>query len=381
MKRALIIGNGITGLSCTRLLTRQGWDVHILTNASKISPSLLLNHVTRSLLQDIWQFENSFWESFHFLHKRQVCWGKSNTVMDIPQLDVVIKGNQLTESFLECLLQESPNLVSVNSSPDCLEQFKDPNKWQQISQKFPWIIDTSGRAAVVAQRLGSGPPQTFGHRCVIAQEVVLNKTCEKTSYWIETVTNAWVFLAPLGNQRALLQVMVPNFLTESRQLLPYILEQTLRIKYQISELVGSSITFSAFPQILPFLSGQVRLSGATWMAVGDAAFCVDPISGDGTGYAIRGAILATSIMNSMTCNLVENSNVLHHYSLRLYQAFLAHLKACISYYSASFSTLSWQAEIDLMQKAFTHRKISQWQSQELKFKLQGCELVELGNSS
>jgi flavin-dependent dehydrogenase len=376
MKRALVIGSGITGLTSARLLTCRGWEVHLLASPSQASPTLLLNHVTCSLFQDIWRLEDSFWNCFHLLHQRQVCWGESNTMMSMSQPDTVIKGNQLAEFFLQRLLQESQELISVDRSSTYLEQLNDPDGLRQLAQYFPWIIDASGRAAAIAQQLGSGVPQSFGHRCAITQEVTLAKNCEDKTYWIETVANAWVFLAPLGDRRALLQVMVPSLLAESVRILPHILEQTLTIKHQISNLVGSSAVFSAFPQILASLNGQVGLSGSTWMAVGDAAFCVDPISGDGTGYAIRGAILATSIINSIACSLVDHNNGLHHYTLRLRQAFVAHLKACISYYSVGFSSLSWQAEIHLMQKAFANNKLSQSESQELKHGLQEWKLVE-----
>lgn len=159
--------------------------------------------------------------------------------------------------------------------------------------------------------------------------------------------------------------------------MPNVLEQTLTIKHQISDLVGSSAVFSAFPQILESLSGQIGLSGSTWMAIGDAAFCVDPISGDGTGYAIRGAILATSVVDGIACSRVDYNNGLYHYTLRLRQAFVAHLKACISYYSVGFSSLSWQAEIDLMQTAFAHDEFCQSESQELMYGLQDFKLVQL----
>lgn len=377
MKRSLVIGSGIAGLTCARLLAGRGWEVHLLANTSQASPTLLLNNVTCSLLQDIWRLEDSFWDRFHLLHKRQVCWGESRTIMSVPQPNPVIKGNKVSEFFLEHLLQEFKELVSIDHSSADLDLLTDPDFLPQIARKFPWIIDASGRTTAMAQQLGSRVHKAFGHRCAIAQEVTLAKNCEDKTYWIETVANAWVFLAPLGGCRALIQVIVPNLLAEPCQILPHILEQTLTIKHQISDLVGSSAVFSAFPQILEPLSGQVGLSDSTWMAVGDAAFCVDPISGDGTGYAIRGAILATSVVDGIACSLVDYSNGLYHYTLRLRQAFVAHLKACVSYYSVGFSSLSWQVEIDLMQTAFARDEFSQSESQELRYGLQELKLVEL----
>ena len=375
IKRALVIGTGITGLTCARLLTCRGWEVHLLVSASQTSLTLLLNHVTRSLFQDIWRLDNSFWCQFNFLNRRHICWGSSNALMSILPPDAVINGNQFAEFLLERLKRESKNVVFDHDSSAYSKLLNHPDGLQDLSQRFNFIIDASGRAATIAQQLGSGVPEAFGDRCAIAQEVSLLQSCEDKTYWIETVENALVFLAPLSARRALLQVIVPRLLTESDQILPSILEQTLSIGNQISDLVGSSSVFSAYPQILGSLCGQVGLSGSTWMAVGDAAFCVDPISGDGTGYAIRGAILATSIMNSIACKLVDYNCGLHHYTLRLRKTFIAHLKACTDYYSIGFSSLPWQSEINLMKKAFVSDKFIQAQSHELRHSLQDWRLL------
>lgn len=134
--------------------------------------------------------------------------------MSIPQPNAVIQGNKLSEFFLKRLLQEFKELVSIDHSSVYLEQLTDPDALRQIARKFPWIIDASGRTTAIAQQLGSGVPQAFGHRCAIAQEVTLAKNYEDKTYWIETVAKAWVFLAPLGGCRALLQVIVPNLLAD-----------------------------------------------------------------------------------------------------------------------------------------------------------------------
>lgn len=152
-------------------------------------------------------------------------------------------------------------------------------------------------------------------------------------------------------------MIAPSLLAETDQILPYILEQALSIGSYTSNLVGSSSIISASPQVLGFLCGQVGLSGSTWMAVGGAAFCVDPISGDGTSYAIRGAIFATSKMNSIACRLVDCNCGLHHYTLRLRKTFIAHLKACTDYYPIGLSSMPWQSEINLMKKASVDDKL------------------------
>lgn len=348
MKRALVIGSGMIGLTCAKLLNIRGWEVHILAGSSSAAPTLVLNNITCSLFQDIWQLEDNFWHGFHLLHKRWVHWGDSQGIVSLEQPDAVIKGSGLVDFFRERLIQESRKLIFLENFSDYEEKLKNSDGLASLAQNFSWIIDASGRSALVAQKLGMSNYRTFGNRRIIAQEVELKTKGEDGTYWLETVPDAWVFLAPTGNGRGLLQVMIPNGSLKPSQLLCYTLEQTQTIKHRVSNLIPSPHVFLAFPQILQPLSGRVNLSDSTWITVGDAACCLDPVSGDGTGYGVRGAILATSILDGIACNRIDYRMGLRHYSMRLNQAFIAHVQTCINYYYSAFSSLPWLAEIQLM---------------------------------
>jgi flavin-dependent dehydrogenase len=368
MQTALIIGGGVAGLSCAHLLARRGWQVEIWRGLSPISPTLVLNDVTCYLLQDIWQLEETFWENFHFLHERRVCWGIDATVRSIPQSSVVIGGNYLVERLEERLLQEHNQLVHLNESPLFPDELASCDFWPNTGQKFTWVIDAGGRRSLIAKNLAGGKRYTFGQRYILSREVMLPSK-EQNVCWMETVPNGWIFLAPIGRNRAMLQFMVPVVPEEPEEMLTYLLDKTHFLKSFVNSFLGSISGFEAFPQIL------APLCGTKWIAVGDAAFSVDPMSGDGTGYAIRGAILAASVINGIASGL-DSSQCLRHYTSRLHKSFFSHIQECLKYYSGNFSSSAWKAEIELMQQAWQDN-LDTVNLEDFAYRLEALNLVPL----
>lgn len=363
MQRALIIGGGVAGLSCAHLLAQSGWEVEIWGTAARTSFTVLLNDATCYLLQDIWQLEQSFWQNFYVLDERRVCWGMSADVLHIPQPSVVMNGNCLVEYLEKRLLQQYQQLVHLESAP-----LIEPIDGDVLADAghFSWVIDASGRQSVIAKHAVGSHRHTFGQRCILSQEVMLTAASQQTACWMETVPDGWLFLAPRGGNQALLQCMVPAVTQETHQMLT-LLEQTRFLKTFVDTLLGSSCVFKAFPQILD------PLCGSKWIAVGDAAFSLDPMSGDGTGYALRGAILAASVINGIASGL-DKTHCLRHYTLRLHKTFFSHLQECLKYYSIAFSSSSWKEEIQLMQRVWQYN-FNTAQKESFAYKLEGLRLV------
>ncbi|WP_341531907.1 hypothetical protein WKK05_38545 (plasmid) [Nostoc sp. UHCC 0302] len=361
MQKILVIGNGIAGLSCARLLVNRGWEIEIWGNQC-FSPTLILNQITCNLLQDIWQLESSFWNSLHLLQERKVCWGNDENFLSMAEPSMVINGNSLRNCLWQHLLDEYHNQIKFQELPASIDNLLERQS------EFAWIVDAGGRQSIIARKLGASHRHSFGNRCILSQEVRLTNLVKKDIYWIESVSGGWLFFAPLGGNRAILQSMVPPFSGEPASIFINLLKQTRHIQDFISQLSGTLAIFTAFPQILQPLCGD------KWLAVGDAAFSVDPISGDGTGYAIRGAILATSIIDAIASGL-SSSDCLEHYSLRLGKAFAAHIQQCLKYYSKGFTSSIWQEEIERMHKA--QELLQQTKHQDFTHILKGFQLVKL----
>ncbi|MEB3283144.1 MAG: hypothetical protein VKK42_29910 [Lyngbya sp.] len=368
MPKALVIGRGVAGLTCARLLAQQGWEIEICkisssSSGSPISPTVVLNDITCYLLQDIWQLEDKFWQNFYVLNQRRVRWGMEASVLNIPQLSMVINGNCLVKLLEERLLQAYNQQVYLNESP----LIDKPTTFEG----YDWVIDAGGRKSAIAENLGKGKRHRFGCRCILSSEVTLTQTSEQNACWMETVADGWIFLAPLGEHRALLQCMVPIVREEPSQMLIDLLEKSHSIKSLVDSFLGSITVFQAFPQIL------TSLCEPKWIAVGDAAISFDPISGDGTGYAIRGAILATSVINGITSQSLLNNQYLHHYTQRLHKTFLSHLQECLKYYSAAFSSSAWKAEIKLIQDFLYGNKHGLITADHFAYRLNKLNLVPI----
>ncbi len=80
--------------------------------------------------------------------------------------------------------------------------------------------------------------------------------------------------------------------------------------------------------------------GDGWLACGSAAMALDPLCGDGSGHAVREAILATAVIRAGA-----EPAMLEHYQARLRLAFERHLSLCRSYYSSGNSGPWWEAEL------------------------------------
>jgi flavin-dependent dehydrogenase len=359
MKRILIIGGGIAGLTCAHLLTHHGWEVEIWDKLSNSSPTLIINDVTRYLLQDIWQLETDFWYDFHLLTSRRVAWEKDTEVVTIVEDSLVVKGNSLIEKLKLHLLNQKQ--IYINETP--------PNLDSICHEDYAWIIDASGRNSTTALSFGKGRRSQFGQRCILSQTVTLTSANHHNACWMETISDGWIFFAPIDNQQALIQCMVPNIIKEPLPILTNLLEETDFIKTFIDKITTHPTIFAAYPQLL------TPLCGNGWIAVGDAALSFDPISGDGTGYALRTAILATSVINSINNSNLNIKECLNHYNLRLNRTFFQHLEQCIKYYSSIFNSPEWKIEIELMKSSLENHKDIQLIFDEFAYNLQDFQLV------
>jgi flavin-dependent dehydrogenase len=368
MQNILVVGSGIAGLSCAKLLARHGWDVNVCDTISPTVPALVINNATCNLLQDIWNVEeNDLFEGAYVIEERKIRWGKEGAISTIKQPSLVISGTLLVKHLLECLAREHKDQIHLVGS-EYMKHLVDPISLRQIMHSFTWIIDASGRASCIAKILADVKHQSFGRRCIITMMVKLANSIEQNLCWMEAVPKGWVFLAPIEKDRALIQAMVPMTPSDPSLVLMDLLGQTQIIKTCVSDTLGDISIFKAFPKISAPLCGQ------GWITVGDSAVSFDPISGDGIGYALREAILATGAINAIASGL-SMSDCLHHYTLRLYKTFLSHLRECYRYYySGGFLSSEWKYEIKLIEKIFSS---SLEYKEEFKLGLRGFILVPL----
>lgn len=365
----LILGKGIAGLCCAKLLAQQGWDVQLWGAESKTRQILVLNEITCWLLRDIFQDHvGTYLRTSHQLNQRNIIWDHKVSKTTVAQPSIVINNAEFTRQLLESLI-EDPSLSIKQSS-----NF-DINEISNRAVEFDWVLDATGRNSCLAKQFGA-VTRHFGTRCILSTEVPLVSSNDPHNFWIEAIRDGWFFLAPLNSQVALLQLMLPSRPQQSTAVMNRLLQETNYIQKEISapNISTPPVVLDAFPQILdPFFG--ITPVGLRWLAIGSAAFAVDPISGDGVGYAIRSAILAASVVSGIISGL-PREQCLQHYNQRLYSAFLTHLKACLNYYEPKFESLAWRPEINLMKHLLNKSSSRKLAQAKYTYKLNHFQLVE-----
>jgi hypothetical protein len=117
-----------------------------------------------------------------------------------------------------------------------------------------------------------------------------------------------------------------------------------RIPGLVSGVWSEPVVFEAAPSMAQpaAVCGKIR--------VGDAAVSFDPVCGDGTGNAVRSAILAAAVINAVTDGLSWEEGI-GYYNWRLQRAFLGHAKLCEGFYRSEFPASVWSDEMERASRA------------------------------
>jgi 2-polyprenyl-6-methoxyphenol hydroxylase-like FAD-dependent oxidoreductase len=171
----------------------------------------------------------------------------------------------------------------------------------------------------------------------------------------------WLFLIPCANDGGwLLEVGAPGEI---------LLPDSRLVSRQIAEAAGEPVVFPADPHI------AWPLCGPGWLACGAAALSFDPLCGDGSGNAIREAILAAAVLRAIQRG-GDAEALLAHYRWRLLAGFQRHLEVCEGFYRTGGSTPWWRAQHQAV------RAGREWCARELagseigRYRLCGFDLEE-----
>jgi len=312
-------GGGVGSLTIASLLSRQGWHVVLLDAPRRPPPALVLNQVAQDLLTDV--FGPGPLEGGHVIEERRVRWGPGSPEAVVPAGSVAIEG--------QVLLDRLRSRVDADTTPGS-------------DDSSSWVVDGTGRAGTGNAPTPAPRPfrTVFGRRCVLQAEVSLSG--DSSSSRVETVEGGWVHLAPLSVDRAVVQAMVPAAPADPGAALRMMTSATAAIRHATGEWLGDVTVFPAAPGLSDVVCGP------GWISVADAAVSVDPISGFGTAWALRGGILGAAVLAAVESGLPDKE-CLQHYSDRLRAAMIDHVDRCLELYAAAaFSTPAWKEELQLM---------------------------------
>ena len=315
-------GSGVAA-SCAQFLLRSaGVDVvaHPVDRARV--PALMLSPATQTLLADVFA-QSDLLDGLWPIRRRIVAWGSSEPV-SLAHQGVVVPEQELLRR-LQC--------VPSGTSP------KQPN----------WTLYTSR------------PPEnslvhSFGDRMASAAEIGLSDKADSEACLMESLPSGWLFLLPVSHRTAWLLTA-----GASRETL---LAESRLVRPNVAEVIAAGGSFPSHPRITHPLAGDA------WLACGSAALAFDPLCGDGTGHAIREAILACAIVRASG----DREDLLWEYRLRLWAGFRRHLELCGQFYSTGGSSDWWQSQAESLRHGLAWLSCQDAPAQLGKFRLNGFNL-------
>lgn len=354
---ALVVGRGVAALASAHLLRRRGWTVNAQRQPPGPLPTLVLGTTTCELLRHVFGAEPDPLRGAHRLAGRVVAWGADAQPAVVSQQAAVIDQALLLARLDEVVLRAGN------------ERAERPLGGEAAAG---WVVDASGRSSTVAATLGNARRRTVGARTLVAQDMTLTRRAPRAASMIETVPGGWLFLAPGGGDRGLLQAMVPQPTAQPAATIADMLEDSRLVAPALGGPASEVKVFAAAPRIL------TPLCGPGWIAVGDAATALDPICGDGTGHGLRAALLAAAVLEANAdADAWSGRGCLRHYEVRVHKAFLDHLRACVSYYSGGWTSDVWTGEIASMTSELKSEGSRRIDGAPLRYGLYDEQLVAL----
>jgi flavin-dependent dehydrogenase len=204
------------------------------------------------------------------------------------------------------------------------------NRWQlhavkeggkKLTLEANYIVDASGRRAVVASRLGA---RKITSDNLIALAVRLpacsvSPFCAPHYSLVETVDSGWWYAARVPGDQCLISLQVDAEVARRHDLhkpanwcalygeteiMPRLLE---------AEIIGNVRPFAAHSQWIS------QVAGDRWLAVGDAAITMDPLSSSGMVCALDDALVAANTIREHAAKFdpLEQAATFRNYQCRL----------------------------------------------------------------
>ena len=151
----------------------------------------------------------------------------------------------------------------------------------------PWIVDATGRRAVIATRCG--PTIAAADRLVAFATVASGASAADSRTYVEATECGWWYSALLPRKKRMLAFFTDDDLVSAREASEGVgfvreLARTDHVRRTVGDLRPDEIN-----RIRRFPAGSVvreRVGGDGWIAVGDATLAFDPLSSQGIFHAL-----------------------------------------------------------------------------------------------
>ncbi len=352
MKTAAVLGSGVAALCSAHLLAHHGWKVEVHEGADSDGPRLVLNPTTVQLVHELFGENIARWPEAHGLRGRCMRWNADAGPQYAGEPATVVSSQTLRRRLRERVLGATDRVSFVRAEAGA--ERAEPLAGDR------WVVSARGRNAA-----GSGCRQWF-RRHVLVADVACDAAAADA--FMEATPQGWVFLFPHAAGMATLQAMVASAAADPDAQLAAMLAETTLIAPRLAEPPRPAKTVPAAPR----LGDDLCRRG--WIAVGDEAVSLDPLCGDGTGYALREAILAAGVVRWVEDGLPAAA-ALGHYRLRLQRTVAAHLRACLGFYREARFSGAWAPELEAMETGRRELERSVAAQPEAALRIRGFDLT------
>jgi hypothetical protein len=324
--RVMVRGDGIAARCCTRLLERGGFGVTLQRSPRPKLPAIMIGAGTQALFGDAFGQPGLFC-GMQPITQRVVAWGVAAEPRVLPHSAIVAREQEL--------LDRLPTSADGPASDT-------PANWTVVaSRPLPEVREE----------------HHFGARIARAIPVRLKRDAPCSTCWVESLESGWLFL-------------IPGWLLAAGEAQERPLETGRLVNRQIADVAGEPADFPAYPRI------AWPLCGPGWLACGTGALAFDPLCGDGSGYAIREAILAAAVLRAIDRG-GEAEDLLAHYRTRLLGGFQRHLEACAEFYRTGGSSPWWQAQLEAVREGLLWCKETLRNAPPARYQLRDFDLYRM----
>jgi 2-polyprenyl-6-methoxyphenol hydroxylase-like FAD-dependent oxidoreductase len=307
--RIAIQGFGVAGASCAWLLARRGFAVtlHGAPPTAAGARTVVIPPSTVELFEEIWDLRIDELPGAEWTHRRRVAWaGRASEI--VPSAGVALSMVELLGA-LEARLDGLVGLTQGECGP--------APDWTLVARGRGGGGESAGRICGGQRRAtegwlaGGSAPETV----------------------LAAVERGWLFVAPRSGGGAALTLVSPERWAGAASLAAAAEE----LGGGAAELRDVRVS-PCSPSFDPGCARPGRL------CVGNAALTIDPLRGDGVGFALREAILASAVIAASERGVPEDV-LARHYRDRLAAAFRAHVISCIAQYGAAWNAPVWVEEV------------------------------------